>query len=209
METRLRTRRRDSQKEVAALQTQIVTRATARKAQEAGFDPSSLTENQTAPTPAAEGPSRRGSSQKAKSSTKRLIDTRSRTPKRPREARRSIRSARKTLDAKPSPNKDSTVEAGPATGKDTVAEPQHLVPQPDSTTAMDRRHKASGDGSGHRESSAEDVRITMAAALSFHVLLCPRVDACMAPWNPDRQKLPQVHPDHFIRITRRNKALTL
>ena len=174
METRLRTRRSDSEKEVAALQTQIVTRATARKAQAAGLDPNSLTDTQPALSPVAEGPSKRGSSQKAKSSTKRPRDTRSETPKRPREAKRSIRSARKTLDAKPSPNKDSTVEAGPSTGKVTVAEPHHPVPQPDSTTAMDRRHKASGDGSGHRESSAEDVRIAMAAALSFHVFLCPR-----------------------------------
>ena len=160
METRLRTRRRDSEKEVAALQTQIVTRATARKAQEAGVNPISLTDIQTPPAPAAEDPSRRGSSQKAKSSTKRPRDTRSGTPKRPREAKRSTRSARKTADAKSSPNKDSTVEAGPSTGKDIVAQPQHLAPQPDSTTAMDRRHKSSGDGSGHRESSAEDVRIT-------------------------------------------------
>ncbi len=178
METRLRTRRRDSEKEVAALQTQIVTRATARKAQAAGLDPNSLTDNQTALSPVAEGSFRRGSSQKAKSSTKRPRDTRSGTPKRPREAKRSFRSARKFLDAKPSPKKDSTVEAGPSTGKDTVAGPHHPVPQPDITTAMDRRHKASGDGSGQRESSADDVRIAMAAALSFHVFLCPR-DSCV------------------------------
>ena len=174
METRLRTRRRDSEKEVAALQTQIVTRATARKAQEAGVNPTLSIDYQTALSPVAEGPSRRGSSQKAKSSTKRLRDTRSVTPNCPREAKRSIRSARKTLDAKPSPKKDSTVEAGPSTGKDTTAEPQHPVSQPNSTTAMDRRHKASGDGSGHREGSAEDVRVALAAALSFHVSFYPR-----------------------------------
>ncbi len=87
METRLRTRRKDSEKEAAAFQSQIVTRATAKKAQEAGIDPEVLSGDKTPPAAKAESPTKRGSSQKTKLSTKRQRDNRSGTPKRLRRRR--------------------------------------------------------------------------------------------------------------------------
>ena len=157
METRLRTRRKDSEKEVAALQSQIVTRATAKKAQEAGLDPELLTRDSTPPAAKRESPPQRGSSQKAKSSTKRQRDTRSGTPKRSREAKRATRAAVKTAEGKVSPPKGDTGETGPSTGKDIQAEPKPSSQQPDGAAAMDRRQRTSGDGSGRKDTSAEEV----------------------------------------------------
>lgn len=170
METRLRTRRNDSQKETAAFQSQIVTRATAKKAQDAGIDPELLPGEKTPPVAKAASPTRRGSSQKTKLSTKRQRDNRSGTPKRVKEAKRASTSAAKSGDNRPSVNKASAVDAGPSAGRDVHEDPKPGQ-QPDRALSMDRRQRASGDGSRDKDANAEDVSRAMSPSCRF----CPFV----------------------------------
>lgn len=174
METRLRSRRKDSEKEVAALQAQIVTRATAKKAQEAGIDPEVLTGSKTPPAAKAESPTNRGSSQKTRLSTKRPRDALTGTSKRFKEARRTTRTAARSGDPKPGANRGSTPEAGPSTDKGVPADPKLSGQQPDSAVAMDRRQKTSGDGSRDKGTSAEDVSRAMLSPRRFICSSCIR-----------------------------------
>ena len=171
METRLSTRRNDSEKETAAFQSQIVTRATAKKAQEAGINPEVLSGDKTPPTAKAESRTRRESSQKTKLSTKRQRDNRSGTPKQPKEAKRASTSAAKSIDNRPSANKTSAVEAGPS-AKDTREDPKPGQ-QTDTAPSMDRRQRASGDGSREKDANAEDVSRTMLSSCRFNPFVFP------------------------------------
>jgi hypothetical protein len=161
METRLKTRRKDSEKEVAALQLQIVTRATVKRAQEAGLDPEFLTRDIKPPAAKRESLPLRGLSQKAKARTKRQRDTRSVTPRPSREVKRGTRAAAKTAEGKGSPSKGDTGETGPSPGKDIPADPKPSSQQADSAAAMDRRQRTSGDGSSRKDTSAEEVSMGM------------------------------------------------
>ena len=166
METRLRTRRNDSEKETAAFQSQIVTRATAKKAQEAGVKPELLSADKTPPAAQAGSRTKRGSSQETKLSTKRQRDNRSGTPKQFKEAKRASTSAAKSADSRPSAHKASAVEASPS-AKETREDPK---PGQESETApsMDRRQRASGDGLRDKDTSAEDVSRTMLSSCRFN-----------------------------------------
>ena len=170
METRFRTRRKDSDKGTAAFQSQIVTRATARKAQDAGINPELLSGNKTPPTAKGGSPTKRGSSQKTKLSTKRQRDNRSGTPKRIKETKRPNKFAANSEDNRPSVNKASAVEAGPSAGRDVQEDPKPGQ-QPDRALSMDRRQRKSGDGSRDKEANAEDVSRAMSSSCRF----CPFV----------------------------------
>ena len=179
METRLRTRRKDSEKEAAAFQSQIVTRASVRKAQEAGIEPELLSGDKTPPAAQAESPIKRGSSQKTKLSTKRQRDNRSGTPKRSKEAKKASTSAAKSVDNRPAVDKDSAVEAGPSAGK-AVHEDPKPAQQSDTAFSMDRRQRASGDGPRDKDANAEDVsRTKLCHAVSTHSSFRHQVAMCL------------------------------